>query len=100
LPNFSESGSDLGVRQFPRTSHQLRAHSHFHKVVITLLQIGLGQANSHWNHSSLLDAGSLDPISRGHGPLLVENMLERGRSCIDESRNGSDDGDLDEHHGA
>ena len=73
---------------------------HFHKVVITLLQISLRQANSHWNHSIFLNASTFDPVARWRGSLLVENMLDGSWSSIDESRDGNHNGNLDKHFGA
>lgn len=70
---------------------------HFHEVLITLFQIVLRQANSHGDHSILLNACTLDPIPRRHRSLFVEDMLDWSRSCIDESHDGCDDGDLEKH---
>lgn len=74
-----------------------KSNSHFHEVVVALLQVGLRQANSHWNHGILLNASALDPVPRWYGSLLKENMLDGGRSCIDEGSNGGESGDLNKH---
>lgn len=58
---------------------------HVHEVVITQFQVGLGKTNLHWHNGSLLESGTAHPISALDSSLLMEDMLDRGRSSIAES---------------